>query len=117
MGTSRPSVTESQISAARAESDRKANEHQAPYYRNRPAGLGAYRWFMLPIRCWQPEVGDANSEQAAVNNEIDYHVDPDIGLKIGKNEWPLAAHALAIRFHHFQRGTDIGREVDFIDHQ
>ena len=42
------------ISTAKTESHRKSKEHQAPYYQNRSAGLGANRWVMLPIRSYTP---------------------------------------------------------------
>src|ERR1700694_712473 len=35
--------------------------------------------------------------------------------EIGHDEWPLASHPPGIGIHFFQRGTDMGREVDLVD--
>ena len=39
------------------------------------------------------------------------------GAQVGENERTRAAHALRLALHGFQRGADIRREIDLVDHQ
>ena len=38
-------------------------------------------------------------------------------MQIAEHERPRTAHSLGVALHHLQRGADIGREINLIDHQ
>ena len=37
--------------------------------------------------------------------------------QIAKDERPRAPHALGVAFHECERGADMGRQIDLVDHQ
>src|SRR5258708_248517 len=57
------------------------------------------------------------SEEAFVFDETDHGIEAVPGLEVGEHEGTVAAHALRVALHDFERVTYHRREIDLVDHE
>src|SRR3546814_5793832 len=73
----------------------------------------------MRISDWSSDVcsSDLLRQPAGPEDEAGDLGDALLGLQVGEDEGPLAAHLFRIAVHHFQRRADQRREIDLVDHQ
>src|SRR5882724_560905 len=70
-----------------------------------------------PSRPVRPGDGASGLEEELVPDPVHHELGAGPVPEIGEDKGPVSSHALGVPLHHAEVGADIGREVDFVDHE